>query len=203
MLDQCREQVSRLRRKGAGAAGSSVSVAHLLERLEQTLGRIEQIMSILTTTETIEVERKSLALWQSLIVSAIDKNSLYALMRNSLAMLSRSITENKSDHGEHYISRGKSSFYALFRSAAGAGFIIALMALLKISIVNMGFSPLKETVLTSLNYGLGFVLIHLLHFTIATKQPAMTAASFASEVEQGLSGQPFGAIFQQPFCWRQ
>jgi site-specific recombinase len=94
MLDQCREQVSRLRRKGAGAAGSSVSVAHLLERLEQTLGRIEQIMSILTTTETIEVERKSLALWQSLIVSAIDKNSLYALMRNSLAMLSRSITES-------------------------------------------------------------------------------------------------------------
>ena len=188
MLDQCREQVSRLRRKGAGAAGSSVSVAHLLERLEQTLGRIEQIMSILTTTETIEVERKSLALWQSLIVSAIDKNSLYALMRNSLAMLSRSITENKSDHGEHYISRGKSSFYALFRSAAGAGFIIALMALLKISIVNMGFSPLKETVLTSLNYGLGFVLIHLLHFTIATKQPAMTAASFASEVEQGENG---------------
>tara|TARA_R110002073_G_scaffold62791_1_gene157361 strand:+ start:822 stop:2837 length:2016 start_codon:yes stop_codon:yes gene_type:complete len=188
MLDQCHEQVARLRRKGAGAAGSSVSVAHLLERLEQTLGRIEELLSILITEETQEVERKSMALWKTLMISAIDKNSLYALMRNSIGMLSRSITQNKSDHGEHYISRDKSSFYALFRSAAGAGFIIALMGLLKISIVDMGFSPFKETVLVSLNYGLGFVLVHLLHFTIATKQPAMTAASFAGEVEQGENG---------------
>jgi site-specific recombinase len=30
--------------------------------------------------------------------------------------------------------------------------------------------------------------VHLLHFTIATKQPAMTAASFASEVEKGENG---------------
>lgn len=188
MLEQCHDLVSRLRRKGAGAAGSSVSVAHLLERLEQTLERIEELLSILVNKNSEEVEHKSLALWQSLIVSAIDKNSLYALMRNSIGMVSRSITQNKSDHGEHYISRDQSSYLALFRSAAGAGFIIALMALLKIVIENMGFSPLKQTVLVSLNYGLGFVVVHLMHFTIATKQPAMTAASFAGEVERGEGG---------------
>ena len=45
-----------------------------------------------------------------------------------------------------------------------------------------------ETLLVSLNYGLGFVLIHVLHFTIATKQPAMTAARLAEQVEQGSTG---------------
>ena len=35
----------------------------------------------------------------------------------------------------------------------------------------------------SLNYGLGFVLIHLLHLTIATKQPAMTAATLAAALD--------------------
>jgi site-specific recombinase len=35
----------------------------------------------------------------------------------------------------------------------------------------------------SLNYGLGFVLIHVLHFTIATKQPAMTAATLAASLD--------------------
>lgn len=36
----------------------------------------------------------------------------------------------------------------------------------------------------SMNYSLGFVLIHVLHFTVATKQPAMTAAALASTVQQ-------------------
>jgi site-specific recombinase len=36
----------------------------------------------------------------------------------------------------------------------------------------------------SLNYGLGFVLIHILHFTVATKQPAMTAARLAAAIEE-------------------
>jgi site-specific recombinase len=35
-----------------------------------------------------------------------------------------------------------------------------------------------------MNYGLGFMLIHLLHFTVATKQPAMTAATIAATLEE-------------------
>ncbi|MCB5976870.1 site-specific recombinase [Acinetobacter baumannii] len=31
-----------------------------------------------------------------------------------------------------------------------------------------------------MNYSLGFILIHVLHFTVATKQPAMTAAALAA-----------------------
>jgi site-specific recombinase len=56
------------------------------------------------------------------------------------------------------------------------------MAILKILIAALHAPPLIEGTLIALNYGLGFVLIHLLHGTVATKQPAMTAARIAAEI---------------------
>lgn len=188
MLDQCRELVQRLRRRGAGAAGSSISVAHLLERLEQTLERIQELLNILSAEDKAEQQSRCLALWQKLILATTEKNSLKSLVKNSIGMLSRSITQNKSDHGEHYVARDKSAFMALFWSAAGAGILIALMALNKTYIESLGFDKGFNTLLVSLNYGIGFMIVHMLHFTIASKQPAMTAANFAAEVERGENG---------------
>ncbi|RUO37284.1 recombinase [Aliidiomarina shirensis] len=188
MLEQSQEQVDRIRRRGRGAAGSSLAVAHLLERLEQTITRMNSLLSLLTTDSSFLVMKRSVALWQHLVLATTVKNSTLDVWRTSTAMVSRSITQNKSDHGEHYIARDPQSYFAIMRSAAGAGFVIAFMALLKIHIESQGFGPLASTVLVSLNYGLGFVLIHLLRCTIATKQPAMTAASFAAEVERGGDG---------------
>ena len=71
----------------------------------------------------------------------------------------------------------------MFYSAAGGGVIIALMALNKIHIASLGFGEFTTSFLAGLNYGLGFMLIHMLHCTVATKQPAMTAASFAEQVD--------------------
>lgn len=184
MLDQSREQVARLRRRGAGA-GSSVALAHLLERLDQTLNRLEALLTCILATSAEEQQRAQGQLVQDLLLASAEKKSLKSLWQRSSWMLSRSITQNKSDHGEHYIARDRQSYFALMRSAAGAGFIIALMALLKITIESWGLSRGWEAVLVSLNYGLGFMLVHLLRLTIATKQPAMTAASFAAEVEKG------------------
>ncbi|MDP5135063.1 site-specific recombinase [Rheinheimera baltica] len=186
MIEQSRDQLERLRRRGAGV-GSSVSVAHLLERLEQTLDRIVILVDLLQSDGAAQGS-KLFSLFGTLAQASTEQNSIGALWRSSTQMLSKSITVNKSGHGEHYITRDKSSFFTLMRSAAGAGVIIALMALLKMYINQQAFSPLDEAVLVSLNYGLGFVLIHMLHFTIATKQPAMTAASFAQEVERGENG---------------
>ncbi|EGN74587.1 site-specific recombinase [Idiomarina sp. A28L] len=188
MLEQSQEQVDRIRRRGRGAAGSSLAVAHLLERLEQTIARMSSLLSLLTTESSLLVMKRSVALWQHLVLATTVKNSIVDVWRTSTAMLSRSVTQNKSVHGEHYIARDAKSYFTIMRSAAGAGFVIAFMALLKIYIESQGFAPLANTVLVSLNYGLGFVLIHLLRCTIATKQPAMTAASFAAEVERGDNG---------------
>lgn len=186
MLQQSRDQLERLRRRGAGV-GSSVSVSHLLERLEQTLDRIELLVELLQA-EPLQQRHQLFCLFSTLAQASTEQGSIGAVWRSSTQMLSKSITVNKSGHGEHYITRDRKAYFALMRSAAGAGVVIALMALIKIYIESLGLSAFDKAVLVSLNYGLGFVLIHILHFTVATKQPAMTAASFAQEVERGENG---------------
>ncbi|GHG69650.1 recombinase [Alishewanella longhuensis] len=187
MVAQCYEQIDRLRRRAA-AAGSTVAVAHLLERLEQTLSRIEQLVTLVTAEQAESLRHLSLQLSEQLIDTSREKKSVRALWRSSTQLLSKSISVNKSSHGEHYIARDKSQYLGLIASAAGAGIIIACMALLKIYIESLTLPAFTNALLVSLNYGLGFVLIHILGLTVATKQPAMTAASFAAEVEKGENG---------------
>lgn len=191
MFDQCNQQVARFRRRGAGRLGSSVNASHLIERLEETLKRIETLLVLVSPGEPLAA-RKAVQLWQELLLATAEKGSVRAVWKKSTRMVSRSITQNKSDHGERYISRDMRSYLGLLATAAGAGVIIAVMALIKIRIEAWGLSPLPQAALVSLNYGLGFMLVHLLHFTIATKQPAMTAASLAAEVERNRQGRALG-----------
>ena len=50
--------------------------------------------------------------------------------------------------------------------------------------------PLVEGVLASANYAVSFVAIQLAHFTLATKQPAMTGPALARRLER--VGEPGG-----------
>lgn len=140
MFDQCFSQIDYLRRKGTGAgSGSSVKVAHLLERLRQTVGRLKLLTDIQTGAGNSN--RLTIALMNSLIYAAVEQYSTRHLRRSSIRMLARSITENKSHHGEHYITRNRKEYFKMFYSAAGGGGIIALMALLKIRIGTLDLSP--------------------------------------------------------------
>ena len=47
----------------------------------------------------------------------------------------------------------------------------------------MDLPMLWESLLYSITYAVGFVVIHMLHFTLATKQPAMTAAFLAASLD--------------------
>lgn len=187
MLDQCHKQVDYLRKKGTGAgAGSSLSVAHLLERLEQTLTRMTLLMDVFSPHEI--PARRMLALTGALATAAAEQHSLSWLLTRSIRMLSRSITQNTSSHGEHYITRNKKEYMGMLYSAAGGGVLIALMSLLKIHLGTIIHTPFWLSFFEGLNYGLGFALIFMLHFTVATKQPAMTASRFAALVERTDTG---------------
>ena len=184
MMEQCRAQVERLRRKGTGAgAGSSVKVAHLLERLSQTLDRLAVLLDIQTAPDEKECRRHCVRLLNSLTTSAVEQHSTELLRRRSINMLAKSISENTSGHGEHYITRNKREYFAMLASAAGGGVIIALMAGNKIRITGLGLGDFTTAFLAGLNYGIGFMFIHIVGCTVATKQPAMTAARIAEHVE--------------------
>lgn len=185
MFEQSQQQIERLQKRGS-VAGSSLGAAHLLERLSQTLVRLAELMDVFASDRFLS--RRVLVLTGSLAAASADQHSVSSLWRQSVKMLSRSITQNTSDHGEHYITRNKKEYFGMFSSAAAGGLLIALMALIKIHIGNVIDDKVTKSLLEALNYGIGFVIIFMLHCTVATKQPAMTAARFAEAVEKNPQG---------------
>ena len=186
MFDQCRKLIATLRKKGAGA-GSSMNTAHLLERLDQMFDRLVLLYAVFTPEHPRP--KRVLLLAGTLADAAVEQKGVKHLWRRSVKMLSRSIVQNAGDHGEHYITRTRKEYMGMLRSAAGGGVLIALMSLYKIYLGRHIANPLLYGIASGLNYGIGFALIFILHFTVATKQPAMTAARFATVVECNEKGE--------------
>ena len=122
----------------------------------------------------------ALALAQELIEAHNTKYQVGGLFRENIHLLARNVTENASRTGEHYIAESRAGLRRMFGASAGAGFIVGFMAMFKILLGYLRAAPLVESFLFSMNYSLGFMLVHMLHWTIATKQPAMTAQRIAA-----------------------
>src|SRR5574337_906255 len=189
LLDQCREVMQRIRRR-ASQEGTSVSLTFKMERLGQNLRRIEEMLDVLEEIRPGRPKAPMLAravpLFKHLVRSECRKNHLGYYVKRNIELLSLRVTENASRTGEHYITETRSEYLQLVRSAMGAGLIIAFMAGIKLVIAEQHLAPLNEALAACLNYGLGFVLIHLLHFTVATKQPAMTANAIAASIVEAV-----------------
>ena len=117
---------------------------------------------------------------QELVEAHNTKYRVRGLFRDNIDLLARNVTENASRTGEHYIAESRAQLRGMFKAAAGAGFIVGFMAMFKILLGYLRAAPLVEAFLFSMNYSLGFMLVHMLHWTIATKQPAMTAQRIAA-----------------------
>jgi len=180
MLEQCQEIVKKIR-KNTLRLGTSVAVTYRLVRLDQHLDRLHKLLSLVdTTAHAAEKRRNGLQLALELVEAHNRKYTVRELFADNLNLLARNVTENASRTGEHYIAENRQQYNAMYRSAAGAGFIIGFMALFKIMASYLHAAPLVEAFLFSMNYALGFMLIHVLHCTVATKQPAMTASRIAA-----------------------
>ena len=133
-------------------------------------------------SEPLVSERRAaaLALAQELVEAHNTKYQVGGLFRQNIHLLARNVTENASRTGEHYIAESRAGLRRMFGASAGAGFIVGFMAMFKILLGYLRAAPLVESFLFSMNYSLGFMLVHMLHWTIATKQPAMTAQRIAA-----------------------
>lgn len=187
LLEQCRETIERVRRR-AQQQGASFHLTFRLRRLRQHLDRAQALIALVAALgsgeDALTVER-SAELWQKLAVAECRRNDLRRFWRQNLELVALRVTENAGHAGEHYISENRPEYFGILRSAIGGGFVIAFMAASKLLIGDLGLAPLTEVLAFCLNYGLGFVLIHMLHFSVATKQPAMTANAIAAAIGEG------------------
>ena len=181
MIEQCRDVVLKIRRS-TKRIGVSVSLTYLISLLEQCLDRVELLLNLIV--EEGEAHYKAISNLLVDITAAIySERSVRSLLTTNSELIALQVTESASKTGEHYVSTDKQGFLAMYKSAAGAGVIIAIMATLKTLSARMVMAPLMQAFIYSMNYSLGFMLIHVLHFTVATKQPAMTAAALAATVQ--------------------
>ena len=182
ILEQCRDVVLKIRR-ATKRIGVSLSLTYLLALLEQCLERVEILLNLLVEDDDLLYDSIG-ELLTDVVHAHYTETSVRELMRTNSELIALQVTENASKTGEHYVSTDKKSFFGMYKAAAGAGVIIAIMATLKILTARLVLAPFLHAFLYSMNYALGFMLIHVLHFTVATKQPAMTAAALASTVQR-------------------
>ena len=81
--------------------------------------------------------------------------------------------------GTHYITTGRKDYFKMLLKSSGGGVIVGALCVLKMLYSYSHSSDFVHAFMYSFNYAMGFVMIYLMNFTLATKQPAMTAATMA------------------------
>ncbi|MCY4746119.1 site-specific recombinase [Pelomonas sp. UHG3] len=179
LLDRCRAAALTVP-EHLEAHGVSVDLMFSVEQLTARLDRIEALLACLVSTAP---QRELLRLVAGLVRVVHERRSLRTLFARHYSLLARKVAERSAETGEHYITRNRAEYRDMLARAAGGGAVIAGTTFAKFFIGLLGFSAFWGGFWAGVNYALSFVLIHLLHWTVATKQPAMTAPALADELQ--------------------
>jgi site-specific recombinase len=174
-------------------SGVSVDVVYRLEAIGQGLKRYTDLVTVLLPGGEGSQFVDSKRLLSTLVDARLRDGEITEILRSNLHLLARKIIERAGETGEHYITSGRREYFKLLSSAAGGGVLTCGTTVLKYLIVWLHFAPFLEGLLASLNYAGSFLVMQLLGFTLATKQPSMTAAAVAASMreqagQQDLSG---------------
>ncbi|MFZ4481604.1 MAG: recombinase, partial [Rhodoferax sp.] len=179
-LEACRQAASSVYTH-LDAHGISVNLVFQLRQLRERVMRIRALLDCLLSASPTSSTARLLA---HLVTVGQERRSLAALVTANTSMLAAKVAERSSETGEHYITRNMAEYRALVRKAAGGGVLTALTTWLKFAVMALGLSAFWSGLGASIVYAASFVVIQLLHFTLATKQPAMTAPAMAAKLRE-------------------
>lgn len=172
--------------KNSAIYGISMTVNQSLLRVKQQLQRIQVLIDFLVLDKPENALRKSISFGLSLIQFHCQKNDISRLVNDSTQIIAYEITQHTARTGEHYITSDRKEYMYMLYTAMGGGLIVGLMCITKLLLGKVHVSDFGHAFLYSMNYALGFIGIYLLGFTLATKQPAMTAATLIQSIETGM-----------------
>ena len=185
-LQQFRERLEACRSAAAtvythlDANGISVNLVFQLRQLRERLLRIRALMDCLFSSHPAASTARLLS---HLVSVGQERCSLRVLIASNTSMLAAKVAERSSETGEHYITRTRAEYRDMLRAAAGGGAVMSITTLIKFIVLSIGLSAFWAGFYAGINYALSFVLIQLLHWTVATKQPAMTAPAMAAKLK--------------------
>lgn len=158
--------------------GANVNVLFSVSRALDMMQRIEEILNILQEGNQSK-DQAITSIASKVLISQRETQGFNSFVKKNLKVLSLRISEHASNTGEHYIASNFRDYSTFLGAAAGAGLIVSVLVFFKVWIHEARLPVFWEAIAFSINYVIGFVLINSFHFTLATKQPAMTASTIA------------------------
>ena len=178
-LDACRTATNSVYAH-LEAHGISVGLVFRLRQLRERVVRVRELMDCLFSPAP---EASTARLLGKMVTLAQDRASLRALVTSNATLLAAKMAERSAETGEHYITRTAIEYRQMLRQAAGGGIATAGTTLLKFAIMAAGLSAFWGGFWAGLLYAASFVFIQLMHWTLATKQPAMTAPAMVAKLK--------------------
>jgi site-specific recombinase len=184
-LDHCHELMQNCRDAGQAVVenlehyGVSVDVVFRLELISRSQERLALLLRQLEPYSELTRAAEAKSLLAELVSLRLSDRKLSDIARSNLHLLARKIIERAGHTGEHYITASRGEYLKMLLSAGGGGVLTAGTTALKFLIGWAHFAPFAEGMLSAANYAGSFILMQLLGFTLATKQPSMTAAALA------------------------
>ncbi len=165
--------------------GVSVNIVFDLDQLHGRLARIERLLDSLLAPDDASALTEGRHLLVELLGVLHAQRGLRALFSQHYSLLARQVAERSAETGKHYIARSRAEHRDMLKRAFGGGVVVAGTTFAKFAIALLGLSAFWGGFWAGAMYAASFVLIMLLHWTLATKQPAMTAAAMAATLPAG------------------
>ncbi len=179
LLDRCRIATLSIR-EHLEEFGVSVNIVYAADQLRERTRRIELLLDCALSAKAPPDLRRLLL---ELLFTLGENQRAAPLLSRQFSQLSRMVAERSAETGQHYITRTHGEYRGMLRSAAGGGAVLAGTTFMKFGILAIGMAPFWTGFWSGGNYALSFVIVMLLHWTVATKQPAMTAPAMALKLE--------------------
>ncbi|VVD92630.1 site-specific recombinase [Pandoraea anhela] len=164
--------------------GVSVDIVFQVERAKARIRRLERLLEAwLTDGDRADRAAARVRLLADLVRANKASQSVGELARTSFGLLARKVVERSAETGEHYIARNRSEYFSMLKMACGGGLVTVVTVYLKFMIAGAHLPMIVEGFFAGANYAVCFLFMHFCHFTLATKQPAMTAPAIASKLD--------------------
>ncbi len=157
--------------------GSSANLIFRVRLLRSLLGRIQQVI----TLERPDSDARKLAV--TVVHGFASQRRIRSVISASTRRLARSVVERTGRAGKHYIAKNSEQWRVMGAGAVLAGVITAFTALFKYSLAQAIHAPLLLAIAHSLNYVFSFLLMQAGGFLLASKMPAVTAATLVDAME--------------------
>lgn len=165
--------------------GVSLALLYRMEALSGFLRRLELVLlADLPTVAPEERESAIRALVVGILRSHRERASVSGLLGMNFDLFAKKLVEHAAETGEHYISRNRRDWVYMFLSGAGGGLVTVATTLIKFVVTGLHLPLAIEALGVCVNYAGSFLAMQFLGFSLATKQPSMTAASLAGKIQR-------------------